>query len=148
MKFNWGTGIFLFYGLFATGLFYEVYKSTQYDHSLVADDYYAKDLAYQAHYDRKMNSLQLAQPLKIEWEKNNQTLKLNFPENLPDISGKVLLYRPGNKKLDTAFDIRVNDGNQMDIPTDNLAVGRWVVEVEWSSGQTLFYDEKDLYIAP
>jgi hypothetical protein len=44
MKFNWGTGIAIFYIIFVVSLVFQVFKSRQYDHSLVVDNYYEEDI--------------------------------------------------------------------------------------------------------
>ena len=66
MKFNWGTGIFLFYTFFAVTLFFQVYQSTQYDNHLVVDNYYEKDIQYQVQYEKIANSLGLEEKVAIE----------------------------------------------------------------------------------
>ncbi|MEM6316061.1 MAG: FixH family protein [Bacteroidota bacterium] len=138
MKISWGTGIFLFYSFFATTLFYQVFKSTQYDHSLVVEDYYAKDLAYQSTFDKINNSNQLNTPMNINYFDLTRQLSLDFPEDLTPISGKVLLYRPDNKSLDLTLPIQVNAQNKMKIDMQTLAKGRWKVEVDWTADKVSY----------
>jgi nitrogen fixation protein FixH len=146
MKFNWGTGIFLFYTIFAGSLFYQVYKSTQYDNSLVAENYYEKDLAYQSMYDRKMNSLRLENPMSIEYYSEINSVEFLFPKDLKAITGKILFYRASDEKLDMEFPIQLNELNEMKISTENFKRGRWTAEVEWDSGEKGYFDKKILGI--
>ncbi|HFA48045.1 MAG TPA: hypothetical protein ENJ95_03395 [Bacteroidetes bacterium] len=145
-KFNWGTGIFVFYTVFAISLFYMVYRSTQHDHSLVVDNYYEKDLDYQSRYDQIKNSRNLKEGLRIKLEKKEKIISLSFPENMDGVTGNILLYRPDNKKLDKNIPLQLNAENRMDIPTDNIASGKWKVEVEWEQGGVSYFDKKTLYL--
>ena len=69
MKINWGTGIAIFYTLFASVLVMVVIKSKQYDHSLVVDNYYEEDLHYQSHFDKLVNSQQAGMAVQISLDK-------------------------------------------------------------------------------
>jgi nitrogen fixation protein FixH len=142
MKFNWGTGIFLFYGLFAAMLVFQVIKSTQYDHSLVVEEYYAEDLAYQEKYDKIQNSMDLEEPMTFNYEEESGLLILSFPFSGEAVAGKVLFYRPSTSRLDVELPLKVDASGQMVIPTMHLPQGRWTVEVDWSAMDTEYYNEK------
>jgi len=140
MKINWGTGIFLFYTFFATTLFYQVYKSTQYDHSLVVEDYYAKDLAYQSTFDKLENSMALAPPLQVAYQKKISLVSVSFPKKMQSISGTVLLYRASNKKEDIQLPIKIGIDNEMEIDVSSLAMGKWKVEIDWMGDHISYLD--------
>ncbi|GJM32874.1 MAG: cytochrome Cbb3 oxidase maturation protein CcoH [Saprospiraceae bacterium] len=146
MKFNWGTGIFLFYSIFAASLFYQVYKSTLYDNSLVVDNYYEKDLAYQSMFEKKENSMRLEDGLKISYHPDIQTVSLNFPKNQHGVMGKVLFYRANDKSQDITLDIQTNTINEMILPVEALTYGQWKIEVDWQSGGKPYFDEKVITI--
>ena len=66
MKFNFGTGIALVYGIFAVGMVTMVIISRGEDPGLVQKDYYNLDLNYQAHLTGKQNTAALtAQPSRL-----------------------------------------------------------------------------------
>ena len=142
MKFTWGTGIFLFYALFAAMLVFQVIKSTQYDHSLVVEEYYEEDLNYQEKYNKIQNSLNLEVPLQFNYEEESGLLVLDFPFEGSAVEGKVLFYRPSTSRMDVEFPLNVDASGKMVIPTGNLPQGRWVVEVDWQANDTEFFDEK------
>ncbi len=146
MKFNWGTGIFLFYGVFAASLFFAVYKSTQYDHSLVVENYYEEDINYQSRYDQIQNSRSLEAGLVIQLNKKEKMITLDFPKDKNGISGEILLYRANNKKLDRHIPIQLNTENKMQIPTDDILSGRWKLKVEWEAEGKFYFDKKALFI--
>ena len=146
MKFTWGTGIFLFYTLFAATLFFAVYKSTQYDNSLVVENYYEEDLNYQSRYDQIQNSRSLEAGLVIHLDRKEKVISLDFPKDKKGISGEILLYRANNKKLDQHIPIQLDAENKMLIPTDKILTGRWKLEVEWETDGKSYFDKRVLNI--
>ena len=148
MKFNWGTGIFLFYTLFALSLFYQVYKSTQYDNSLVVENYYEKDLAYQSHYEKAQNSLELKEKLQIVHLEESNSIRFTFPEGMGKIEGSIHFYRPNNKAKDFQLPIRTDKLLSMEIPVQELNSGRWKVAVDWTANNKAYFDEKIFMLQP
>ncbi|MFK7979793.1 MAG: FixH family protein [Saprospiraceae bacterium] len=146
MKINWGTGIFIFYSCFAMTLFFQVYKSTQYDHSLVVEDYYAKDLAYQTTFDKLENSMALKIPMQIDYHKRIQQIELVFPNNAKLVTGNILLYRASDKKADVLLPIKVNAQNNMTIDVETLKAGRWKIEVDWVANKIPYLNRKTIEI--
>jgi nitrogen fixation protein FixH len=145
ITFNWGTGIFVFYCLFASVLFFSVYKSTQYDHSLVVDNYYEQDLAYQDQFDRIANSKALVQKVKIELQTPTKQVKLAFPADLSaPLTGKLLFYKANNKALDWELPLMTDGDNQMLVSIGQLPPGRWKLQIHWEAGGKAYYDEKIL----
>jgi hypothetical protein len=95
-------------------------------------------------YDRKMNSLQLENPLSIEYFSEINSVEFLFPKEMKNISGKILFYRANDKKLDMEFPIQLNELNEMVIPTESFKGGRWTVEVEWNHAEKGYFDTKIL----
>ncbi len=144
MKFTWGTGIFLFYSVFAAALFYVVFKSTQYDHSLVTKEYYAEDLKYQEHYEKLVNTQGLEQDLQITTQKEGM-VSLQFPEELGNqITGEILLFCPSNSKFDMKVPVSLSEDFSQLIPTEGLKSGRWKVKVDWIAGGKKYYSEETI----
>ena len=137
---NWGTGIFLFYTFFATTLFYQVYKSTQYDHSLVVDNYYEKDLNYQSTLNKLNNSNALATPLQINYYDILQLVELEFPKEMKNINGNILFYRASNKKEDVRLPVEVGMDNCINVFIRTLKPGVWKIEVDWIGDGTPYLD--------
>ena len=52
---NWGKAITIVIALYCIGILFLVYKTTGVNFELVADDYYAKELAYQEQIDKMKN---------------------------------------------------------------------------------------------
>jgi hypothetical protein len=147
MKFNWGTGIAIFYTTFALFMIFMVIRSTYHDNSLVVDDYYAKDLAYQEQYDKIKNSNQLEQGLVIKNNGADRTLELTFPEGMGNIKGNVLFYRPSGSANDFSVKVDQPENGKMVIPIkEGIVTGYWIVKVDWVGDGKAFYDEKNIRI--
>ncbi|MEZ4984250.1 MAG: FixH family protein [Saprospiraceae bacterium] len=141
--FNWGTGIFLTYTIFALALFFTVYKSTQYDNSLVVDDYYAKDLAYQEQYDRLQNSALLPEKVKLGWASAEKKVTLDFPDDLAaNVAGTAFFYRPDNKSLDWSVPLRVDAEGLQTIDLSKSPAGRWKLQCAWEADGKTYFDER------
>jgi len=139
-KFNWGHGIAVFYVLFVATLAIVLIRSFSIDHSLVVDDYYAKDITYQSQYDKAKNSLSNNQ-LKINYDKEGGQVTLDFAMNEP-VSGTIQFYRPSDKAKD--FDVKIT-GNSMQVPIQHLPQGKWKVKVDWSRSGKAYYNEEEFY---
>ncbi len=140
MKLNWGTSIAIFYSLFALTMVGFVIKSKSFDHDLVVDDYYAKDLAYQQQYDKLTNSKALSSDLTIG--KVGQAVQLVFPKEIQQPNGDILFYRADDKSKDFSLKIAADTNGMQLVPTNQLTPGRWTVKVDWEAGGKPFYTEK------
>jgi len=140
MKFNWGHGITLFYIIFVGTLATVLIKSFGVDHSLVVDDYYAKDIAYQSQYDKAQNNLNSDQ-LQMKYNQESGQVEIVFKDQAA-ASGTIQFYRPSNKSLDFEVDITENTIN---VPVRHLPVGKWKVKVDWTVADKDYYKEESFY---
>ena len=141
MTIHFGHGIALFYSFFVCTLIVVVVKSLAFDNSLVTEAYYQRDINYQQEYDRRSNSLRLAESPRIE--KN----RLHFPAELAaDARGTVLLYRPSSSRHDREIALTLDATGGMDLPVTGLPAGRYVAIIEWEAAGRKYYDELDLYL--
>ncbi len=138
-KLHWGHGIFIFFVFFIGALATALIASQRMDHSLVVDDYYAQDLAYQKQYDKSLNSIK--EDL-ITIEKNNKNINLSIKTDKP-VSGEILFYRPNNQSKDFTKSF---NSNQFSLEYSNLDKGRWTIKVDWKIGDKSFYHEEDIII--
>lgn len=146
MKINWGTGIAIFYTLFASALVMVVIKSTQYDHSLVVDNYYEEDLHYQSHFDKLVNSQQAGMAVKISLDKATDNIQLIFPKEMENIEGNIHFFRPSDQKRDFNLGIELNTDNEQQLPANTLAPGLWKLQVDWQSAGKAFFTEQVLVL--
>ena len=146
MKLNWGTGIAIFYSLFVVILVYQVWRTSQFDHSLVSDRYYAEDLKYQEHYDKLSNSRDLPIDLSVQYLVQMEEVKLLFPEGLDAYGGKIHFFCPSDSKQDFFVPIEVGEGIVQHISTKGLKGGLWKVKVDWTASGKAFYKEEIINI--
>ncbi len=146
MKFNWGTGIFLAYSIFAAAMFFAVYKSTTVNHNLVVDKYYERDLNYQKEYEGKANSLALEVKPSANFLVDEHAVMINVPVNEEAIGGEIWFYRPSDKSQDFKVALEPDKLGNMKISADRMIPGRWKVELKWKRGQNDFFDTMILTI--
>jgi len=145
MKWNWGYGIALAYTLFVAGMVGMVIKSTSYDHSLVADDYYAKDIAYQQQYDKMANTLALDEGLSIRLDQDGM-VALNFPEQLGEVQGRIHFFCPSDSQRDFQLPVQTDSEFVQRVPAGQLKKGLWRIKVDWQAGGTAYYTEETLFL--
>lgn len=138
-KFNWGHGIALFYVVFVGVVITALVASFGVDHTLVEDDYYAKDLSYQNRFDKMSNSL-ASDNLKISVD--NGQVQLLFLDSAA-ISGSVYFYRASDKSQDFTKTI---DSHKVLIPVTEVSKGKWSLKVDWKEGDKSFYKEEVIFI--
>ncbi|MCT4630803.1 FixH family protein [Winogradskyella sp.] len=146
MKINWGTAIVIaFVGFIGFIMYFVVNMATddKYDHDLVVDDYYQKELEFQSEIDKEKKSKALK--TNITWKKTKEGIVIEFPKDLDfkEIKGSVFLYRPSNKRLDFEIPISLSDFNLL-IPDNNLLDGRWNIKVDWTYKNNTYLYKKGI----
>jgi len=146
MKINWGTGIVIGMVAFISFIMFMVITmmtDKRYDHEMVTESYYEKDLMYQNEIDAETNANNLS--AKIYTIKTPEGWVLNFPEEMEnaEVNGSVQLYRPSNEKLDFQMPLKLN-GTQMTIPSNQLVEGQWNITVKWEMNQTKYLYKKEM----
>ncbi|WP_378187630.1 FixH family protein [Aquimarina sp. W85] len=104
--------------------------NTAYQHDLVTEAYYKKELAFQKEIDAQKNGNAL--DVNISLIKTKEGLVIKFPETTQykKITGTVSLYRPSNKKLDFEVPIKLVTPT-LQVKSSYLIPGRWNVSVNW-----------------
>ncbi len=146
MKLNWGTGIVIaIIGFISFIMYFVISMSTgkSYNHDLVSDKYYQKELEYQQTIDATKNAKVLKENISIEQSIGG--LIVNFPKDFDykKISGKVFLYRPSNKQLDFEIPISLSKTYLL-VPEKRLLGGRWNISVSWNYNNTAYFYQKEL----
>ena len=141
MKFHWGHGIFLFFVLFVGALVFVLVASMQVDHSLVYDDYYAKDLAYQEYYDKAEAGLR-HESYAFDFDSKDGVVTIVLGPD-KDISGTVTFYRASAKNLD--FQMPITESRST-ISTREMMAGKWKMTVEWTEDGKTYLREEQIFI--
>ena len=145
MKINWGSGIAIFYSLFVLVMIFMVIKSTQNKSHLVQENYYNKDLNYESFRQKRENASTLDTPVGIKYISKQNSVELEFPQEMSEVSGKVTLFRPSNKFLDKTYVIKLDNSSKMNIPLEKqMPGGLWKVQVDWETQGKKYYTEENL----
>ncbi len=149
MKFrlNWGTGIVIAMLSFMIFILSFVYKSLameEYQHELVSEDYYKDELHYQEEIDKLNNSHSLEQDIVLTNSKEG--VLVSFPKNIvqESIVGSIYFQRLSNEKLDFTEQIKLT-GHQQMIPVEKLVSGKWIVKIDWETGQDKYLFKESLF---
>jgi hypothetical protein len=144
MKFNWGTGIFLFLTVFLLACAVFITFAFRQDVNLVHEDYYQKGVDYTDQMETEARSVAYYSSFNtylddgyfvVEFEKS-LTVKMD--------SGVALLYRPSDSKEDISFKI---DGlDHLAIPTEDLISGRYILKMYWYSDGLKYEVDKPVNI--
>ncbi len=148
MKINWGTGIVIAFVAFIAFIMYFVINmnlNKKYVHDLVTEDYYQEELLHQNEIDKVDNAKDLKE--NVSWKKTDDGILISFPKDLDykNITGKVFLYRPSDKKLDSEISISLSNSDML-IPKTRLLDGRWNIKVDWKyDGKSYLFKESIVY---
>lgn len=146
LSFNFGTGIFLFYGLFMIGIVTMVIKSTRHDPNLVVEEYYKADLAYQAHYEKLLNRQQLSGEIDVTLSDDGESVAVHFPKEIPADQGEILLYNPQDNQQDIRTAIALDEHGRQLIPLKNQLSGRWRIKIDWTANGKAYYEEQEVWL--
>jgi nitrogen fixation protein FixH len=147
-KLDWGTGIAIFYSVFAIAMMGLVLKSFDSPALVIKKNYYDDDINYQAHKVKVQNGAALAQDMTIEYVAEANTVILHFPENQSAPVGKVTFFRPSKTDKDRSYDLKTDPSKRMFIRVDDFEKGLWIVQVEWQGEDKLYYKEEKINIEP
>jgi hypothetical protein len=130
MKFNWGTGIFVFLVVFllACGIF--IYFAMNQQVNLVHKDYYEKGVDYSEQMKVNERSKPFAHSIKTSI--SNSTLTIKIVDSLAEKidSGTVLMFRPSDKTKDISVQVKAG-ASQLEIDKSNLISGRYILKFTW-----------------
>ncbi|MBC3847184.1 FixH family protein [Winogradskyella echinorum] len=146
MKINWGTAIVIAFVCFISFIMYFVISMStnkKYDHDLVVEDYYGKELEFQDDIDKEKHAKTLT--INVTWKKTKEGILIFFPKNLDynNINGKVFLYRPSNKQFDFEIPISLSNHTLL-IPDNRLLGGRWNLKVDWKYNTNTYLFKEDI----
>ena len=147
---GWPLGIAIIYGLFVIVLLIYVVFTTYNTVDLVTEDYYAKELKYQEHIDRKSRTGTLKEGVVWNYSEESQTIHLRFPATIDpvQISGKIVFFRPSDAQLDNTISINPDINGLQTLDVSNLKQGMWRIKIFWKINVTEYYNDGTVYIKP
>ena len=139
MKMNWGKGITLFLASFIAFMGFLVYKTLQIDFDLVADDYYAQEIAYQDRIDAQHNLAAHHYEPAIRATETGVSIEVQ-PTEIRG-SGEVVFYDPTGRAGDRSFDMTLDENGRMLVQYGELGAHRYQVKLSWeANGKNYFYE--------
>ncbi len=147
MKLNWGSGIAIFYVCFMAAMIGMVIKSTYNQTHLVVENYYQKDLNYEAFRSKRENAKRLKNDISIAYDSQSKQIEVKLPAHMVSASGTITLYRPSDKHHDRVIGLKLSSEAKMNIPIQsNMARGLWTVQLDWEDRGKAFYTEEQIVI--
>jgi len=142
-KFNWGTGIFLFYSAFVIFMLSLVFMSMQQKIELVTENYYTKGVDFQTQINEQSNVAALVEkPTVKQLENGNVEIKFPASENLESkINGEIAFFRPSDKDLDFTVPIKL-EKTKNQIITQKIEHGLWKIKMSWTEKDKTGNDKK------
>jgi len=145
-KFNWGTGIATFIGLFLIGMGVLIYASLQQRFDLVEQEYYPQGLEYQKQIDKMANTAALSGKLKLE--QNENELLVLFPDDMRNIPviGTIHIFRPSDENADFTDSIKLDSSLVHHILISRLVHGKYIAKISWEAEGKQYYAEESIGI--
>jgi hypothetical protein len=138
---NWGHKIALVYISFALFMIFLVVMAFRQNFDLVADDYYAQEIAYQTRIDHVQNATAKGYALAVE--QDAEVLTLRFP--VPATNVKVHIFRPSDEGMDLHGSSETSI-TELTFLRKDLSAGKYLAKVEWQAEGEIYYEEKILVI--
>lgn len=141
---NWGTGIVISFVVFIAMIFTFIFLGGRTKSDLVADDYYAQELAYESVIEATRNTLPFADSIYIRKNADGNIL-FTMPAHRADaVNGHIYFFRPADADLDRTMDLAPDASGQQIIPASNLVPGRYTVKISWNRQEISYYWEKEI----
>ncbi len=144
MKFNWGTGIFLFLTVFLLACAVFIIFAFRQDVNLVHEDYYQKGVDYTDQMEIEARSVDYYSSFQTYLDGGHFVVEFEKSLAAKIDSGLALLYRPSDSDEDISFKI---DGlDHLAIPTVDLISGRYILKMYWYSDGLKYEVDKPVNI--
>ncbi len=141
LKWNWGTGIALFYVVFVLFMLGNLIFSSTIPINLVAEDYYVQELQYQDKIEMIKNTQKLQEQPILQYADNSFLIKLPSLFKSEDIKGDLHFYRPSDSKLDKIYTLKLTPANSQVFDISTLKPGTWRAKLMWEAGDKSYYQE-------
>lgn len=132
MKFNWGTGIFIFLVIFLLACTAFIIFAMKQGVNLVHKDYYEKGV----NYTEQMHVTARSKPFynRVKTSLQNEFFSIDFDGALASKidSGNVIMFRPSDSRQDVAVPLLISE-NSVKIAKGNLIPGRYILKIYWYS---------------
>lgn len=143
---SWGYKIVAFYAVFVIGIMFMVFRSSQENQDLVANDYYEQELKYQQRIDDTKRADALSSQVKYELM-DNRELQIRFPQEMNGrhTEADILLYCTADKNKDIVKHLVTENGTvSFKVPVINR--GWHELKINWKSGGVSYFNQNKILI--
>lgn len=114
--------------------------------SLVAEDYYARELRYQEQIDKLGHAAALGEQVRTTVMPGR--LRLEFPGSLSGevITGELFLMRPNDPRADRRIPLHVDPQGSFTMDTGDMAKGAYTMHLEWQAGGVAYLTEDRIHL--
>lgn len=145
MRFNWGTGIFIFFTIFLALAFTFIVFSFRQNNDLVTDDYYEQGADYSTQLKINKRSQLFADSLKIGTDNSNVLMisSAYLVENADSLMAHF--YYPAAQEKDMKL-LFTSISDTLSVSKAELGHGRYIVKLNWVMNSEKYYLEKVIFI--
>lgn len=146
--FNWGKALFLVIILFICTTLGIVGFLVNLDYEMVTENHYEKAVKYQDHIEQVEHTSALDKPVNIQLLREDEKIQIRFPLVLSQKNpkGTINLYRPNNSDLDQKYELVLGHRGIQNVPTRDLAKGKWLIKVRWTADSTSYFEEANIFL--
>lgn len=145
LKFNWGTGIAIFYVTFVIAILTFVVWVSNISPDLVTENYYSDELKFQKVIESRDRANKLVGKVNINARQGEIELILPNDMNKKLVEGELYLYRESDKKRDIHFQF---EGKNLTFSfiSSKVIKGKWKAKLSWDSEGKDYYHETNLWV--
>lgn len=143
----WPIAIIAAFILFGGSVIAAVVTSFGQDVSLVSEDYYAKEIAYQDQINTEILTQQLKKTVSVEVDPSGEFLTMIFPLDTlapKEVGGDILFFRPASAGDDWKLEVKPNAEGHQRVDLKAMKKGMWRVQTRWNEGALHFYSENQI----
>lgn len=146
MKLHAGHAVIVVMAIFILIMTQFMVRAYQNQESLVADDYYAKEIRYQEQIDKLHNTSALEEAVRIEALPGR--LVIDFPQAMRGqaITGELFLMRPSDARSDLRIPVAADANGRFTVDTGEQLKGAYMVQLEWQAGGTSYLTEDNVHL--
>lgn len=144
-RFNWGTGIFLFFVVFLTLAFIFIVFSFRQNNDLVTDDYYNEGAEYSNQIKINKRSYAYTDSVVVFLSKTHVNVVFTPENELNTNQLKLHFYYPAGENNDAYFEYE-KFSDTLSIDKRGLTHGRCILKLSWFMFGEEYNLEKMLYI--
>lgn len=146
MKLHAGHAVIVVMAIFILIMTQFMVRAYQNQESLVAEDYYAKEIRYQEQIDKLHNTSALEEAVRIEALPGR--LVIDFPQAMHGqaITGELFLMRPSDARSDLRIPVVADANGRFTVDTGEQLKGAYTVQLEWQSGGTAYLTEDNVHL--